>query len=201
MKSKTKEYQAKYWKEYRKKYMPYKVKLCVECRDIIKEVESNAQKRCVWCRYIICVYCGVLFKPPNSNYNRKYCNRKCKDNQLKESLNGKEPLALQHNRGRKPRTYHLKKRDKHGSALDRDWRSLIFKRDNYTCRGCGSVGGRLEAHHIKSYKGHPELRHDVSNGLTLCIDCHKKTDTYGWANYWKSQIAAKRLAQEVMCFE
>lgn len=85
----------------------------------------------------------------------------------------------------------------HGSAADRDWRIAVFTRDKFTCRGCGKKGGRLQAHHIKAYKSHPELRHVLSNGLTLCVDCHKKTDTYGWANYWKNEIAAKRLAQKV----
>jgi DNA modification methylase len=49
-------------------------------------------------------------------------------------------------------------------------------------------------------KARPDLRHELSNGLTLCITCHKKTDTYGWQNYWKTQIAAKRLSQEVFDF-
>lgn len=35
------------------------------------------------------------------------------------------------------------------------------------------------ADHIKSFKDHPELRTDLQNGRTLCVDCHRKTDTYG----------------------
>lgn len=103
-------------------------------------------------------------------------------------------------RGVKPRTYHLRYRDKHGCAADRDWRNAVFQRDNYTCRGCGVRGGRLEAHHVKPYKAYPELRHVLSNGMTLCRSCHKKTDTFGWANYWKNEIAAKRLSQKVLEF-
>jgi hypothetical protein len=60
------------------------------------------------------------------------------------------------------------------------------------------VGGRLQAHHIESFKGHPELRYELTNGLTLCLSCHSKTDTFGWANYWKNEIAAKRMAQSVI---
>lgn len=44
---------------------------------------------------------------------------------------------------------------------------------------CGSVGRRLNAHHIKPYCLYPELRMELSNGETLCDPCHKNTDSYG----------------------
>ena len=58
------------------------------------------------------------------------------------------------------------------------WRRQVFERDNYTCQKCGQTGGKLNAHHIFSYAKFPELRLDLDNGQTLCIACHKKTDTY-----------------------
>lgn len=51
------------------------------------------------------------------------------------------------------------------------WREDIFKRDNYTCVECGKQG-RIQAHHIKPWADYPELRLDIDNGITLCIDCH-----------------------------
>lgn len=62
----------------------------------------------------------------------------------------------------------------------KDWRQDVFERDNYTCQGegCGQIGGKLNAHHIRSYSLFPELRLDLSNGQTLCLDCHKKTDNF-----------------------
>jgi hypothetical protein len=62
----------------------------------------------------------------------------------------------------------------------KEWRKAVFERDSYTCVWCGdSRGGNLQADHIKPFSRYPELRFELSNGRTLCIPCHKKTDTYG----------------------
>lgn len=60
-----------------------------------------------------------------------------------------------------------------------DWRIKVFERDDYTCRECGSRGVTLHADHIKPFAYFPELRLVIENGRTLCVPCHKKTDTYG----------------------
>lgn len=54
-----------------------------------------------------------------------------------------------------------------------EWRRLVFERDGYRCVECDD-GGKLNAHHIKSWADHPDLRYDVENGVTLCIECHAK---------------------------
>ena len=64
------------------------------------------------------------------------------------------------------------------SAAMRRWRKLVFERDNYTCTQCGKIGGDLNADHIKSFCAYPKLRFDVGNGRTLCVQCHRQTDTY-----------------------
>lgn len=53
-----------------------------------------------------------------------------------------------------------------------EWRKQIFYRDNYTCQCCGKQSGRLQAHHLENFATNKELRLEVSNGVTLCRECH-----------------------------
>ena len=57
-------------------------------------------------------------------------------------------------------------------------RTKIFKRDDYTCQECGKIGNKLNAHHIKEIVNYPELILKINNGVTLCEECHKKTESY-----------------------
>lgn len=62
----------------------------------------------------------------------------------------------------------------------KEWRKKVFERDNFTCQSCGTRGGDKHADHIKPFALYPELRFSLENGRTLCVPCHKETDTYGW---------------------
>lgn len=61
----------------------------------------------------------------------------------------------------------------------RDWRNSVFKRDNYTCVLCGASKCYVQADHIKPFAYFSELRFSLDNGRTLCVPCHRATDTYG----------------------
>lgn len=53
------------------------------------------------------------------------------------------------------------------------WKKKVLKRDSYTCQCCKQRGGKLAVHHIYSYHSHKNLRYRVSNGIVLCVNCHK----------------------------
>jgi hypothetical protein len=72
------------------------------------------------------------------------------------------------------------------------WRTEVFERDDYTCQECGVKGIELQAHHIKSYTHHKELRYDISNGRTLCVECHKLTDNYCGRGIIKDNLLKKQ---------
>lgn len=66
-----------------------------------------------------------------------------------------------------------------GTAAYRRWRQAVYVRDDYTCQLCDVRGGNLHADHILPFSSYPELRYELSNGRTLCAECHRKTPTYG----------------------
>ena len=55
-----------------------------------------------------------------------------------------------------------------------NWRILVFDRDDFTCQDCHKKGGNLHAHHIELFSDNPNLRFDINNGITLCLNCHAK---------------------------
>lgn len=59
-----------------------------------------------------------------------------------------------------------------GRYAYKQWRTEVFHRDGYTCQKCYTKGRRLNAHHIKPWAEYPDLRYDISNGITLCEHCH-----------------------------
>lgn len=97
-----------------------------------------------------CQCCGKVFTHKHSNLReRKYCSKAC---------------AAKAIRG-------VSKKSNDGRGNDHDkWRLAVILRDK-KCMRCGAVDN-LQAHHLKTWKSHPELRYEVSNGVSLCPFCH-----------------------------
>lgn len=71
----------------------------------------------------------------------------------------------------------------------KDWIKSVFKKDDYTCQICLTKGGELNAHHLDGYHWCKERRIDVTNGVTLCTDCHNEFHKiYGLSNNTESQF-------------
>lgn len=122
-----------------------------------------------------CLNCGaslpINIKPSDG---RKFCNHKCYAIWRSKNLIGEKAPNYVHGKCNDNLLFRASKEFK-------AWRKSVFKRDNYTCQKCGSKStGNLEAHHIKDFALYPELRLDINNGLSLCKDCHRKTDNYGF---------------------
>jgi 5-methylcytosine-specific restriction endonuclease McrA len=88
---------------------------------------------------------------------------------------------------------HGKQNQGRRSPEDLQWKADVLSRDGYTCQHCGS-NRKLEAHHIKEIQDYPELRHELSNGLTLCHQCHYYGVHKGMPNFIHGRYS-KRLPQ------
>lgn len=76
----------------------------------------------------------------------------------------------------------------------KEWRDAVFARDGYQCQLCSHVShGDIEAHHIRPFETYPELRLVVTNGITLCIHCHRKIRTHEkeYEDFFYAKIQSK----------
>ena len=78
------------------------------------------------------------------------------------------------------------------------WVRAVYEKDGFICQACGyDKGGTLNAHHLYSYADFEELRHEVSNGITLCKECHVSFhDVYGYGRNTAEQFSEYRQTQE-----
>lgn len=72
----------------------------------------------------------------------------------------------------------------------KDWRDVVYSRDDYICQHCEATSVELNCHHILNFADHISERFDVDNGITLCKSCHKLFHKYyGKKNNTKQQIS------------
>lgn len=182
-----------------------KVSFCsVRCMGISKKglVPKSVQNK----KYLtprLCLQCKKMFQPKHKY--RKNCSLSC----YHKSLIGRDTW----NKGKTGWTKNTKAGFQKGnrlfageknwnwkggitpknakirnSLIYKKWRESVFERDNYTCVLClrkRQSGDRviLNADHVKPFSLYPNLRFNVNNGRTLCVECHKKTDTWGMNQY------------------
>lgn len=109
---------------------------------------------------------------------------KGKTQSIESNLKRSEALKGEKNHNWKGGVYQVNNRIRK-SLKYRLWRQDVFKKDNYTCQVCNMRGGELQADHIKPFALHPELRFKLDNGRTLCVKCHRKTETWGYSKMYR----------------
>lgn len=170
---------------------------CAWCNKPFVPTQTRRQRTCVPCQTRACTQCGKQFRPKKKN--QRLCSSPCasrwnalnseairsafeegkratvrsRAEHLSQLYKGKPNLAL---RGRRrvenPQSATQEIRRGHEYTT---WRTAVYERDNYTCQECNRRGNvLLNAHHVKPWATYPELRFDVNNGMTLCVDCHKR---------------------------
>lgn len=113
-----------------------------------------------------CPYCKKDFEhdgitPKSVWEKRKFCSKDCAD---------KGGFRYTGEANWKWNSDPNKKRHRGNSHYK--WADAVFTRDQNTCQKCGANNIEIHAHHLKSYKDNPELRYDVTSGITLCYSCH-----------------------------
>jgi 5-methylcytosine-specific restriction endonuclease McrA len=111
----------------------------------------------------VCVRCAKTFH--SKQPSRKFCSTKCY-NATRRTRVG--PLSPGWKGGKSSESKRIR-----ASREYAEWRLAVFTRDKFTCQKCGAKGIELNAHHIKKFADHPELRMFVPNGITLCEPCHE----------------------------
>lgn len=114
-----------------------------------------------------CAVCGTTYQS-----NRKTCSAACRSVWQSKRQSGE--LSHLWQGGKTSEAMRVRNSPEYAA-----WRTAVFERDKYTCQSCGLVGGKLHADHIEPFSKAPERRLDVSNGRTLCVPCHRQTDTWG----------------------
>ena len=78
-----------------------------------------------------------------------------------------------------------------------NWRKNVYSKDWYTCQCCGEYRGIiLNAHHLKDFANHLDLRFNVSNGMVFCSNCHDSTVEGSFHNLYGTHGKTESELQE-----
>lgn len=137
-----------------------------------------------------CMFCKKQFALKYKCRKPKYCSLSCSAKSRPEvwqkgfknvDREYQKQVASQirgekHPRWIKDRTLLKDDHKDRGGQLHREWSISVKKRDNWKCKiNNNDCNGRIEAHHILSWKDYPELRYIINNGITVCHYHHPRT--------------------------
>jgi len=138
---------------------------CIDCGAIV----PKRRMRCEQCKTYgtkslrVCVVCGRGFK---SVKYKKTCSVECLNKHKSIRQQGEQSHLWQGGKTDETR------KARNSSTYDQ-WRVAVFKRDDYTCQMCNCRGGKLAAHHIKTFSKNRHIALELWNGITLCWSCHR----------------------------
>jgi hypothetical protein len=132
---------------------------------------NKVETKCCYCNMDITKH-GYVYK----GNDKCYCSKKCSD-LGKRKNNGQ-------NQGRR-------------SPEDLAWKKGILELFGNTCQNCDSHL-RLEAHHIKPILIYPHLRHELSNGICLCHNCHYYGVHNGQPNFKHGKYVGKSKKHNIV---
>lgn len=163
-------------KQCRKIYASDRVNIVCKCCGTTFSVNKARKDTAAFCSYDCmykyksainsfetqCTNCGKSLLRKNGSKRTSsgtdiklfFCNKNCKDAYLK---------------GKNHPNYKPDARKRGDWKLYR-WGYEVKKRD-MCCIECG-VKEKLQAHHILSRNTHPDKKYDLTNGVTLCLECH-----------------------------
>jgi hypothetical protein len=147
----------------------YGFKNCLECNIVIYNKKKRDIERKKFCSH------SCRAKYISKGYTLDHMKKMWELSNTEEANKKKSHKGESHPKYIKDRS-KVKGRPRYEMS---EWRKSVFERDDYTCQECGVRGGKLQADHILPYSLFEEYRWDLDNGRTLCVDCHKKTNTYG----------------------
>lgn len=166
-----------HWDENNRKWaMPRGTKITVKVEDLSLKSSQKVQCQCDNCGAITTnTYKDYL----DHNYNGlTYCN-KCSS---KIFISGENSYMWN------PDLTDEEREVGRLYPLYIDFIKKVLKRDGYRCKICGS-NDNCEVHHLDGYNWCKDKRTDISNGITLCFNCHKSFhNIYGHGNNTKEQF-------------
>ncbi len=183
-------------------------KECITCSSPFiprHEIQKFCDRKCMGIFYrsslsqkvlVNCNYCNkpLAFSPSRVKFVKNiFCNSACYGDWISKNEIMKGERAHSWKGGITP----VSKRVRSSKEYFK-WREAVFKRDNYSCVLCGdNESGTLNADHIISFsKIMDDMKNlfgvdkildqystykplwDITNGRTLCLDCHKLTPNY-----------------------